>query len=100
LSISSFGTKLSMSMVWLLSIWTAQLFLFDLDVLALFQFVTAPLLIAFDQSPVSESTICCFKPIAGFPVDHVEVGFVCPMSRPDKAAPGTRRGKVFKEPFQ
>jgi hypothetical protein len=53
-----------------------QLVLFDLDIFALFQFVTAGLLFAFDDVAGLGINHLLFEPVAGFLVDHVEAGFV------------------------
>jgi hypothetical protein len=52
-----------------------QLVLFDLDVFALLQFVTAGLLIAFDHIAGLGIDHLLLQPVAGFLVDHVEVRF-------------------------
>jgi len=92
LSISSFGTKLSMSMVWLLSIWTASSSSFSISTYSpFFNFVTAPLLIAFDHvaglgidhlllQPIAGSLLIMWKWVLSADVEA------------DKAAPGTTRG--------
>jgi hypothetical protein len=49
---------------------------FDLDRLARVQFITTTLLIAFDNVARLGIDRLLFQPVAGFPVDHVEVGFV------------------------
>jgi hypothetical protein len=53
-----------------------QLFLFDLDILALFQLVAAPFLVVFDHIAGLGVDHLLLQPVAGLPVDHVEVGFV------------------------
>ena len=53
-----------------------QLFLFDLDIFALFQLVAAALLIAFDDIAGLGIDHLLLQPVAGFLVDHVEAGFV------------------------
>jgi hypothetical protein len=52
-----------------------QLFLFDLDIFALFQLVAAALLIAFDDIAGLGIDHLLLQPVAGFLVDHVESGF-------------------------
>ena len=53
-----------------------QFVLFDLDILALLQFVPARLLFAFDHVAGLGVDHLLFQPVAGFPVDHVEVGLL------------------------
>ncbi len=52
-----------------------QLFLFDLDVFAFLQFVTASFLIAFDDVAGLGIDHLLLQPVSGFLVDHVEVRF-------------------------
>jgi hypothetical protein len=52
-----------------------QFFLFDLDILTLFQFLAAPLLVAFHHVAGLGIDHLLFQPVSGFLVDHVESGF-------------------------
>jgi hypothetical protein len=53
---------------------SVQLFLFDLDIFALFQFVAAGFLIAFDHVAGLGVDHLLLEPVAGLLVDHMEVG--------------------------
>jgi hypothetical protein len=53
-----------------------QFVLFDLDILALFQLISAGLLIAFDHVAGFGIDHLLLQSVAGFLVDHVEAGFV------------------------
>jgi len=53
-----------------------QLFPLDLDIFALFQLIAAAFLIGFDDIAGLGIDHLLLQPVAGFPVDHVEAGFV------------------------
>ena len=85
-----------------------ELILFDRDILALLQLVAAALLVAFDDSPVSASIICCFSRL---PVSllimwkrvfstEVEAGRGRPDRRPTRvlACLSSRRGGPLQSP--
>ena len=82
MSISSRGTKLSMSMVWLLSIWTASSSSGSISTyLPLRELIAAGLLVALDDVAGLGVDHLLLQPVAGLLVDQVEAGLSADVDR-------------------